>query len=388
MSRRPAGSIVWKSTAFGSSSRPWSPVRAVSASEPEDHADGEPTSPPLCSPPSGAGQIAPSAPQARGRSGGSLAARPRHPAAAISPGGRGTSQRAAPRARAAHHGGGRSCRMVVIRPSAHSTTTLRLCSSASWSSSSLTSACSGSVSKPFRPESSLKYTAAPGILRRPLAGVGQPAPADGDVRRHDQVRVAEQAALANQAARGVAHRELVVDGAGVPEPGPLPVAGPRSRPSGRPCEGIGCRVVVHVGSFVGGGRLHRSAAAGFLTGRRSGRARARRGWTRGLGRSAVAGGWWRGPRRGSRPRTADACRRPRSPTVRRSPATRPPRRRNGPPRSRKHAAATAIAALASARPWSWTFAAETRRLAPAGRVSSPRCRAPPDRVTMRAKRET
>ena len=54
----------------------------------------------------------------------------------------------------------------------------------------------------------------------------------------------------NQAARGVGHRELVVDGAGVPEPGPLPVAGPRSRPSGRPCQGIGCRVVVHVGSFV------------------------------------------------------------------------------------------------------------------------------------------
>ena len=46
------------------------------------------------------------------------------------------------------------------------------------------------------------------ILRRPLAGLGQPVPADGDVRRHDQVRGAEQAALANQAARGVAHREL------------------------------------------------------------------------------------------------------------------------------------------------------------------------------------
>ena len=45
--------------------------------------------------------------------------------------------------------------------------------------------------------------------------------------------------------------------------------GPRSRPSGRPCEGIGCRVVVHVGSFVGGGRLYRSAAAGFPAGRLS-----------------------------------------------------------------------------------------------------------------------
>ena len=44
----------------------------------------------------------------------------------------------------------------------------------------------------------------------------------------------EQAALANQAARGVGHRELVVDGAGVPEPGPLPLAGPRSRPSAFP----------------------------------------------------------------------------------------------------------------------------------------------------------
>ena len=53
-------------------------------------------------------------------------------------------------------------------------------------------------------DSSLKYTAAPGILRRPLAGVGQPVPADGDVRRHDHVRGAD--------------RELAVNGAGIPEP--------------------------------------------------------------------------------------------------------------------------------------------------------------------------
>ena len=64
---------------------------------------------------------------------------------------------------------------------------------------------------PSGTESSLKYTAAPGSL--PASSGGRRA--DGDVRRHDHVRGAEQAALANQAARAVAHRELVVDGAGV-----------------------------------------------------------------------------------------------------------------------------------------------------------------------------
>ena len=42
---------------------------------------------------------------------------------------------------------------------------------------------------------------------------------------------------------------------------------------------------------------------GSRQGRRSDRARARRGWTRGLGRFGIAGGRWRGSRRGSRPRT-------------------------------------------------------------------------------------
>ena len=39
------------------------------------------------------------------------------------------------------------------------------------------------------------------VLPRSLAGVGQPVPADGGVRRYDHVRGAEQVALTNQAAR-------------------------------------------------------------------------------------------------------------------------------------------------------------------------------------------
>ena len=50
-----------------------------------------------------------------------------------------------------------------------------------------------------------------GQATEPLVGVGQ--------QGHGRAANALQAALANQAARGVAHRELVVDGAGVPEPG-------------------------------------------------------------------------------------------------------------------------------------------------------------------------
>ena len=45
-------------------------------------------------------------------------------------------------------------------------------------------------------------------------------------RYPDHVHGVEQAALANQAARGVRHRELVVDGAGVPEPGTAPARRP------------------------------------------------------------------------------------------------------------------------------------------------------------------
>ena len=94
----------------------------------------------------------------------------------------------------------------------------------------------------------------PGILRRPLASVGQPVPADGDVRRHDHVRGAEQAALANQAARGVGHRELVVVGAGVPEPGTAPGRRPafsaiRSAMPGDRVSGCSCRFVQEPRTF-------------------------------------------------------------------------------------------------------------------------------------------
>ena len=50
--------------------------------------------------------------------------------------------------------------------------------------------------QPFGHQLELEVYGRPGILRRRLAGVGQPVPADGDVRRHDHVRGAEQAALA------------------------------------------------------------------------------------------------------------------------------------------------------------------------------------------------
>ena len=89
-------------------------------------------------------------------------------------------------------------------------------------------------------------------------------------------------------------------------------------------------------------------------GRRSRRARARRGWTRGL---ASLGGRWRGPGRGSRPRTvtrlpAAAVGGPSGGSRARTRAVRSPTGLSS--LARKHAAASAIPAFAGARPWSWS----------------------------------
>ena len=80
-----------------------------------------------------------------------------------------------------------------------------------------------------------------------------------------------------------------------------------------------------------------------------------------LGLDAAAGGRWRGRPRGLPPRTAapvPGLDRRRSAGSRRGPGPSVPPARLGSParRARKHAAATVVAALAGARPWSWSSA--------------------------------